>query len=83
MLKTLSAALLAVSVIAAPALAAGQAKIAKAPVTKTQQVKHIKPNALKANAKMTRHHSKHARSMKTHKVSKVSLKKAPNLTKRG
>jgi hypothetical protein len=85
MLKTISAALLAVSVIAAPALAAGQDKTAKAPVTKTQQVKQIKPTALKANAKMSRHHArhKHVRSLKPQKDSKVMIKKAPSVTKRG
>jgi hypothetical protein len=83
MLKTISAALLAVSVIAAPALAAG--KTAKAPVTKTQQVKQIKPTALNANAKMGRHHvrHKHMHALKTQKVSKATIKKAPSLTKRG
>ena len=35
MLKTISAALLAVSVLAAPALAAGAAKTTRAPVVKT------------------------------------------------
>jgi hypothetical protein len=85
MLKTISAALLAISVIAAPALAAGQGKTAKAPVTKTQQVKQIKPTALNAKAKMSRHHvrHKHVRSVKTQKVSKVMIKKAPSVTKRG
>ena len=39
MLKTISAALLAVSVLAAPALAAGQGKTTQAPVTKAVQVK--------------------------------------------
>jgi hypothetical protein len=78
MLKAISAALLAVSVIAAPALAAsstGQApasKTARAPAAKTAQVK---PSVMNANAKMDRHHAKHHRShnkmtsLKTHKVS--------------
>ena len=56
MLKTISAALLAVSVLAAPALAATAGKTAQTPVVKSEQVK---PNVLKANAKMGRHHYKH------------------------
>jgi hypothetical protein len=72
MLKTISAALLAVSVIAAPALAettgkttqAPANKTAQAPVNKTAQAPVIKGNqakskALNANAKMGRHHYKH------------------------
>ena len=39
MLKTISAALLAVSVLAAPAIAANAAKTAQAPVTKSVTVK--------------------------------------------
>jgi len=69
MLKTISAALLAVSVLAAPALAAESGKTAaNAPVIKTMktpQVKstraritHVKPVALNANAKMVRHHQR-------------------------
>ena len=87
MLKTISAAVLAISVFAAPALAASQAKITKAPVSKTHQVKHIKPSALNAKAKMSRHHvrqsKKHIGSQKTQKISKVSIKKAPSVNKRG
>src|SRR6266436_3941199 len=86
MLKTISAALLAVSVIAAPALA-NSAKTVQAPAAKTTQAPaantaKVKPNALNANAKMDshhgRHHVKHHRShkkmtsFKAHKVSKVS-----------
>jgi hypothetical protein len=37
MLKTISAALLAVSVLAAPALAAGPAKTTQAPTAKSEQ----------------------------------------------
>jgi hypothetical protein len=57
MLKTISAALLAVSVIAAPAFAAGQNKAAQAPVSKTVQAplaQTANPNAkvvAKSNAK--------------------------------
>jgi hypothetical protein len=71
MLKTISAALLAVSVLAAPALAAGPGKTADAPLIKTTQTKDTqakttpaattpaKASVLKANAKMGKHHRKH------------------------
>jgi hypothetical protein len=79
MLKTISAALLAVSVLAAPALAAGSGKIAQAPAAKTTQAPaakaaqvkpkavEVKPNALNANARMGRHHVKHLRHHRFHK----------------
>ncbi len=63
MLKTISAALLAVSVLAAPALAAGQATNQAnktAPVIKSEQVKQVKPNVLNANARMGHHHARYA-----------------------
>jgi hypothetical protein len=89
MLKTISAALLAVSVIAAPALAANSGKLAKAPVIKTEQTKQVKPNVLNAKAKMgrhvkhVRHHRmhKHVGPLKSHKLS--TIKHAPSATKRG
>lgn len=82
MFKTISAALLAVSVIAAPALAAGTGKTAQAPVTKSVQAPVIKSTQLKneqrksevktgvlnANAKMGRHHYKHSRHHGHHKM---------------
>ena len=74
MLKTISAALLAVSVLAAPALAAGTDKTAQAPVTKSAPVKQ---SAVNANAKMGRHHVRHAshhrfhKKMATHKAASV------------
>jgi hypothetical protein len=101
MLKTISAALLAVSVLAAPALAAGQAtkqvtshatKTAQAPVIKAEQVKQTKPSALNANARMGRHHVRHAShhrfhkhygALKSHKFSKVSTKHVTPAIKRG
>ena len=97
MLKTISAALLAVSVLAAPALAAGQAanqatKTAQAPVIKAEQVKQTKPSVLNANARMGRHHvrhvshhrfHKHMGALKSHKFSKVSTKHVTSATKRG
>ena len=92
MLKTISAALLAVSVLAAPALAASSGKTAQAPVIKAEQVKQVKPSVLNANAKMGRHHVRHARhhrahkhmgALKTHKFSKSAIKHAAPATRRG
>jgi hypothetical protein len=84
MLKTISAALLAASMLAAPALAASstdQAPAGKTVQTPAAKTTQVKPSALNANAKMS-HHSKHAShhrshknklsSLKTHKVSKTS-----------
>src|SRR6185437_3351595 len=97
MLKTISAALLAASVIAAPAFAAST-KPAEAPALKATQVKTApsNPSALNANAKMSKHHVKHVRhhkisTIKTHKKvgalkthGKVSLKHTSHTaTKRG
>ena len=97
MLKTISAALLAVSVLAAPAFA-GQAtnqgtRTAPAPVIKAEQVKQTKPSALNANARMGRHHvrhvghhrfhHKHIGAFKTHTFSKVTSKHITPATKRG
>ena len=93
MLKTISAALLAVSVLAAPALAATPAKNAarttQAPVIKSEQVK-VKPSVLNANAKMShhrnyRHHRshKHMGALKSHKFSKVTVKHVTSAAKRG
>ena len=62
MFKTISAALLAVSVLAAPAMAAS--RTSHAPVIKTAHVKH---SVLNANAKMVRHHHKHVRHHQAHK----------------
>jgi hypothetical protein len=69
MLKAISAALLAVSVIAAPALAASSAKTVQAPAAKTTQAPAAKtaeiksaptkPSVMNANAKMGRHHGRH------------------------
>jgi len=92
MLKTISAALLAVSVIAAPALAANSAKTVQAPAPKTAGIKSAptKPSVLNANAEMNHHvkHHRHHRShkmsaLKTHKSSKVSTKQVAPATKRG
>jgi hypothetical protein len=98
MLKTISAALLAVSVLAAPVMAASPDKTAQAPATKSVQVKpsvlnakQAKPNALNAKAKMGRHHRhySHHRShkkmtaLKTHQVSKATIKHVTPASKRG
>ena len=93
MLKTISAALLAVSVLAAPALAAGTDKT-PAPVTKSTSVKstQVKKSALNANAKMGRHHVRHAShhrfhkklaTHKTHPSSKIAVKHVSHPAKRG
>jgi hypothetical protein len=88
MLKTISAALLAVSVLAAPAMAAGSGKTTQAPVIKAGQVK---PSMLNAKAKMGRHHVKHVlhhrsykkMSAKTPRVSNATIKHIAPATKRG
>lgn len=89
MLKTISAALLAVSVLAAPAFAAGTGKTAQAPVIKAVQVK---TSVLNANAKMGRHHGRHFRhhrfhkrmgALKTQQFSKVTIKHVTPAIKRG
>jgi hypothetical protein len=85
MLKTISAALLAVSVLAAPAMAATTVKKAPAPIAKTTQAPVIKsvkakPSVLNANARMEQRHHRHHRShkhmgaTKAHQFSKVSVK---------
>jgi hypothetical protein len=93
MLKTISAALLAVSVLAAPALAATPAKNAvkttQAPVIKAGQLK-AKPSVLNANAKMGRHHNRHYRHHRSHKHmgalkthQKITVKHVTSAIKRG
>ena len=64
MFKTISAALLAVSVLAAPALAASPGKSTHAPVIKAEQ---SKSKFINANARMGRHHHKHLRPHRHHK----------------
>jgi hypothetical protein len=90
MLKTISAALLAVSVLAAPALAAGTGKTVQAPVIKSEQVKQ--KSALNAHAKPGRHHVRHATHRRVHKEivtrkahpsSKISAKHVTHSVKRG
>ena len=87
MLKTISAALLAVSVLVAPAMA-GSFKTTHAPVSKAVQVK---TTVLNANARMGRHHHRHFghrfhKRMGMHKpqhFSKVTIKHAGPTLKRG
>ena len=70
MLKTISAALVAVSVFAAPAFAGTPGETAQAPVNKITQApaanaQHGKAKLLNANAAMGRHH-KHYRHHRHH-----------------
>ncbi len=85
MFKTISAALLAVSVLAAPAMA-GTVRTAQAPVIKAV---HMKASVLNANAKMGhhkhfRHHRFHKRigALETPHFAKVTIKHVTP-TKRG
>jgi hypothetical protein len=99
MFKTISAALVAVSVLAAPVLAAAPGKATqntatKAPVTKTAQAPVIKADTAKskllnANARMGRHHHKHFRhhkqmgALKTHAAPNLAVKHVTPAPKRG
>jgi hypothetical protein len=72
MFKTISAALVAVSVLAAPAFAGAPGKATQAPTNKTVQAPVIKAETTKskvlnANASMGRHHHKHFRHHRQHK----------------
>ena len=91
MLKNISAALLAISVMAAPAMAAGIAKTAEAPAINAVKAK---PNVMNANASMGRHHHrfhkpfhthfhKHVGANKPHQFSKVTVKHVKTAIKRG
>ncbi|XSC46238.1 His-rich protein BRANT [Bradyrhizobium sp. RDT10] len=93
MLKTISAALVAVSVLAAPALAGTTGKTAQAPVNKTAQAPAIKAEPGKAkvsnaNAKMGhkhyRHHRHHKHSglHKTHAKPHIAVKHVTPAAKR-
>jgi hypothetical protein len=94
MLKKISAALIAVSMLAAPAMAAGTAKTETAPITKsaTPAKPLVKPSVRNASAKMVRHHHRHYSHLRSHKkisayktnkVSKVTIKQVGAPTKRG
>ncbi len=93
MLKTISAALLAASVFAAPVMAASTTKTTQDPVTKSANLNKSaqQKNPLNANAKTnhTRHvrhythrHS-HKMAVKQHKSTKVSAKPVMHPAKRG
>src|SRR5262249_56728797 len=96
MLKTISAAFVAVSVLAAPALAGAPGKTAQTPVNKTMQAPVIKAGqnkskALNANARMDSHykhyrhhrHYKHMGLLQTHAKPHVAIKHATPVAKRG
>jgi cellulase/cellobiase CelA1 len=59
MLKSISAALIAVSMLAAPAMAAGPGNHADKSVA--APFAHAKPGMREAHAKMVRHHHRHVR----------------------
>jgi hypothetical protein len=87
MFKTISAALLGVSVLAAPALAA----TGKSDEVRTIKAAPAKASVLNANAKMGRHHHKHYRHYShRHHHKMATVKAAPKVgfkagahTKRG
>ena len=94
MLKTISAALLAVSVVAAPALAETSGNTTQAPVNKTAQAPVIKADQAKsklmnANANMSHKHYRHHRyhehmgTLKTHAAPKIARNHATSAAKRG
>jgi hypothetical protein len=78
MLKTISAALLAVSMLAAPAMAAGFAKTTAVPTTKsaTFHGKHLNSHVLRAQAHMKhgkKHHVRHYHHHRHHAASKMHI----------
>jgi hypothetical protein len=90
MLKTISATLLAASLIAAPAFAAGSKSTATSPVQTTQSkadattgaksdlktgAATTKSKALNANAKIGKHHRKHISHLRHHKQHEVAALK--------
>jgi hypothetical protein len=88
MLKKISAALIAVSILAAPAMAAGAAKTETAPISKTATPAaklQVKPSVRNANAKMGRHHHRHYRHHRSHKkMSAIKINKvASKISKAG
>lgn len=96
MFKTISAALLAVSILAAPALAGSPGKTTHAPVIKATHAPVIKADQSRskffnANARMGRHQHKHLRHhrhhkymgmLKTHGAPKLAIKQVSH-AKRG
>lgn len=91
MLKMFSAAVIAASIVAAPAMAAGIAKTTPAPITKpvtsADNKVQAKPGVLNANAKMGHHHARpHHRfhkKMSVHKVHKHTAIQTTVVHKRG
>jgi len=94
MLKKISVALIAASMLAAPAMAASTTKTQTTPINKpaAPAAQQVKPGVLNANAKMGRHHHRHFRHHVAHKkmnahglnkVSKVTTKHAAPAIKRG
>jgi len=94
MLKTISATLLAVSVLAAPAMAASSGKTTQAPASKAVQAK---TSVLDANAKQTsavnlkakktgtsaNRSDKQTSALKPHQASKATIKRVAPAPKRG
>ena len=95
MLKTISAALVAVSVLAAPALAGTPGKTAEAPVNKVThapvaKAQHVKKTKLlNANARMGHHkhyrHHRHHKHVGLHKAHSkhIAIKHVTPAAKRG
>lgn len=81
MLKTISAALLAVSMLAAPAFAATAGNIAQVPSSKAEPMKPAKPRVAHAHAHHRSH--KHIAANKTPRSSKVTTSHVAPATKRG
>jgi hypothetical protein len=85
MLKRISAALIAVSMLAAPAMAASTGKTETAPITKSVAPAaklQVKPSVRNANAKMGRHHHRHYSHYRSHKkASKMSAAKINKVSK--
>ncbi|HVV39807.1 MAG TPA: hypothetical protein VHC94_01940 [Nitrobacter sp.] len=67
MFKTISAAALAVSVLAAPAFAAGPARTAHAPAVKSVV---LTPSVRNANAKMIHRHHHYRKPIRHHRMHK-------------
>jgi hypothetical protein len=91
MLKTISAVLMALSVLAAPALAADPGKTTRAPIIKTEKTAQAEPSVRNANAKMGHHHSHHRHhrshkrmgTLRMHELTKVSTEHRVPAAKRG
>ena len=79
MFKSISAALLALSVLAAPALAANSSTTTPAPTTKAAQVKP----ALNANARIGRHHVRYTKHYRSHhkQIGALKLNKSRHFAK--